>query len=280
MKKYAKTKKMLFIVVAIMAFLPASNLLAYVWDSSELYIYIDTSGSGYEGYSSGYTGYFPTGTYYDEDEYFEFAYGLYAYTIADVYSEQDPLTGYGEALQQIMLYGQKDWEWSGPPATAPEATVRLNIGLTAAQSSYSECLYVNEADLYAEGQSCAWGIVCAEDSAGSDQILCLMLIEGYADNEGANYWVMYNGSPDYEDWDSEEIGDYYYEALVDPWWYDDDTYYVVSSGIGQFTGYSVGVTGAYSYAEMDYDGGQNAPEAVSEQESFLYFYAYCELYED
>ena len=284
MNKLISRYKLLFGCLAVMVLLPVSNLLADdYWDES----FTDTSYTEENDMDEGANFYWEEWCIINDPHYVQDISGgfnvqgsIQSWAEADIWSVYDPYENELEKSSTVQLGCNKDWEWTGAPATAPSVDVDLEVDIICQQYTYVQCSDSDEADLYAQGCSFGWGTAGVFDDSSSDVIGCLHYLAGEVDEYGSdisnNFYV---GTPYNVYWDGN--GPYEYEdtcfGTIHWRYYNTIDDYEVSSGLGEFSAGAYAYSESYSYVDFDYDGGDDVPRTWSIQTSWVDLEASCNL---
>jgi hypothetical protein len=157
MSNCIKNKNILFIIIAVLAFLPVKNALAYAW------LYTPYSGNGHTGdyFYSDPNAYLKISCYDILEEGPDYNVEGFAVdgdvgTLTDIWfdANQVEYTNYACLQGDAGRDFYEEWEWSGPPGTAPGGKIDVYVNTDGTyQKSDTERSYLcsSTAETYAYG---------------------------------------------------------------------------------------------------------------------------------
>ena len=269
MNKFINSYKLLLVVIAVMVFLPLPSLYAYDWDvyfTSWVYPTDDIY-----AVNSHWIKIVECDYNFDRDptpEGYTASGNIWAYTDADIWSIYQAYNSGFQIDCSLECGAQKDWEWDGPPATAPGADISLDLNASAPSwdiiDTFSEIwdLTTSTADASAWGYVYGTGYIVANTVDNND------------DPTLPFYWA-YAG-PDSYDWDPYEINDEYLSGATLAWELDDQLYYEVESQVPTFSSATVAYVETASNVSISTNSNEQA-ETWSVQYAVVHFSASCEM---
>jgi hypothetical protein len=130
MNSFIKNKNILLIIIAVLAILPVNNVFAYVW------LITPYSGNGHTGdyFYSDSNAYLELSCYDILEEGPDYSVGGFAVdgdvgTLTDIWfdANQVEYTNYACLQGYAERYFYEEWEWSGPPGTAPGGDIDVYV---------------------------------------------------------------------------------------------------------------------------------------------------------
>jgi len=256
MNKFFNRYKFLLSVIALMAFLPIHNLYAYDWDT--YYFAYEYETSDLAEYKDHYYRAINTDAWIDHD--YE-ASGIdiddsfvYAYTEADIWSNGEEFSDsiYISADADIGAY--REYEWDGPPATAPGADIDGFISTEAEHNIYGarypwQITAETDASSYTDG----WAAAVVTDSGSNwDYRTAEMSTYGFVDSSDSDVDYSIYDDPDWYYWTNPYATSFAYNGTL-TWGYDSSLDYEVSSGLTWFAVEACASAWAISYVFIDAD---------------------------
>jgi len=255
MNKFIDRYKLLLAVIAAMTFLPIHNLFAYDWDEYYTCWESETDDFAY-GQNHYYT---EIDTDADRNHNPEYS-GIYIDGFVEVYTEADIYSDGEEYSNSFSIYGvaeigaERDYEWDGPPATAPGADIYGTLSTSAEHHVYgarypSQITAETDASSFTEG----WAEAMTADSGnGYDYCTAEMSAQGFVDSDDSDVGYSIFQAPDLYYWTNAYNNDFAYAGKL-TWSYSSSFSYEVSSGLAWFLVEACAHVYANSDASIDAD---------------------------
>jgi hypothetical protein len=253
MKTLVGYYKLIIVSIVIVVFLPLSAVWAYEW---EWYTYA-TSDQSSDYYYSDWWVYKDVDITenacernFDEEEGTGFGMSSdwkILITARVRNTPEEAYSNYFELEGEVYHYCEEDWEWSGPPASAPGATISFD--LTAAGQQHTEGhLEIEDGTPYTGASSY---IFCnayswAHDSQDDGYLEVDAALWGNVSDSSYSHDRYWDCTPEQDTPDGyNESGPYYYKVSFYEWGYDEDDEYEVAEGLATFSANG----GAYGFAD-------------------------------
>lgn len=273
------------ILMATVVFLPLTMLMAEdEWEVTGQYSMSDQTGDLYYGWDGhmykeiDITEWNCDREFYEDGSGFQMVGEWEIYVEAEVGSTLEEYSNTIELTGQAYHFCEQDWEWSGPPASAPSVDVDYECEAAGEQESRGN-IYLTTGTPYLTSDGSATGAAYSwvHDSQNSDWVWVDAEVWGSVSNSSNSadrYWD--NSKSDPEPNGTETSDEDEYDATYSYWTFSHDDTYEVESGIGAFSA-NGGVDGRCDAdVHCDVESDQNG-SALSINYSYIFGYSNIEM---